>query len=58
MNRPFISPSTDSSHLNMPSDNITQDSGITISQQITLTKDQIELLNIISNAYLNIFRKL
>ena len=35
----------------MPSDNITQDSGVTISQQITLTKDQIELLNIISNAY-------
>jgi hypothetical protein len=51
MNRPFVSPSTDSLHHNMPSDSITQDSHVTINQQIGLTEDQFELLNVISKAH-------
>lgn len=51
MNRPFVSVSTDSSHHNMQSDSVTPDSYVKINQQITLTKDQFELLNVISNAH-------
>lgn len=50
MNSPFVSPLIDSSRPNMQHDNITSDSQIKINQQITLTKDQYELLNIISKA--------
>jgi len=51
MNRPFVSPSTDSMRHNIPSDSITQDSHVTINQQINLTEDQFELLNVISKAH-------
>jgi hypothetical protein len=51
MNRPFASPSTDSSHHNMQSNSITQNSHVMINQQITLTKNQFELLKIISKAH-------
>ena len=51
MNRPFISPTIDSLHHNMPFDSITQDSHVTINQQIILTEDQFELLKIISKAH-------
>jgi hypothetical protein len=51
MNRTFASPSTDSSPHNMQSNSITQNSHVMINQQITLTKNQFELLKIISKAH-------
>jgi hypothetical protein len=50
MNRSFVTSSINNSD-DMHADTTTQDPHVTINQQIVLTRDQYELLKIISNAY-------